>query len=220
MSLLKKILNGFHPILKPISSWYLSKPRKYTYRGIEIKILPGVFHPGLFFSTQVLLEYLEKESLHEKHLLELGAGTGLISIYCTQRGAHVTASDISQVALQAVRENAQANKAPVAVIESDLFDCIDPLDFDTIIINPPYYPKAISSEADRTWYCGERYEYFEKLFDQLKGKTASLQAIMILSEDCALNKIQSIAKKNSLHLQEIYSSKKWGEWNFVFKISE
>ena len=220
MSLLKKILNGFHPILKPLSSWYLSKPRKYAYKGIEIKIPPGVFHPGLFFSTRVLLEYLASKNLREKRLLELGAGTGLISIYCAQKGAHVSASDISQRALEAIRENAQRNATSLVVIESDLFDSVDPEDFDLIIINPPYYPKTISSEVDMPWFCGEHFEYFEKLFYQLRGKTSHLEVLMILSEDCALHQIQSIAKKNSLDLHETYSSKKWGEWNFVYKVSE
>jgi release factor glutamine methyltransferase len=219
MSLLKKILNVFHPILKPLSSWYLSKPRKYKYKGIEIKIPPGVFHPGLFFSTRVLLEYLASKNLREKRLLELGAGTGLISIYCAQKGAHVSASDISQRALQTIKENAQRNAATLVVIESDLFDSIDPRDFDLIVINPPYYPRTILSEADRSWFCGEHFEYFEKLFNQLRGKPSHLEVLMILSEDCALHRIQSIAKKNSLTLQETYSSKKWGEWNFVYKIN-
>jgi hypothetical protein len=58
------------------------------------------------------------------------------------------------------------------------------------------------------------------LFRQLKGMTLAREVLMILSEDCALHQIQSIAKKNSLQLEEIYSSQKWGEWNFIYKISE
>ena len=220
MSLVKKILNRFHPVLKPLSKWYLSKTRNYSYNGIKVKVLPGVFHPGFFFSTKILLGYLEKKDLAKKAVLELGAGTGLISIYCHRRSAFVCASDISKTALRCIQGNARINDASINIVESDLFDNVNPNDFDIIIINPPYYPEAINSENDMPWFCGEHFEYFEKLFYQLKGVTASREVLMILSEDCALHQIQSIAKKNSLQLAEIYSSQKWGERNFIYKISE
>lgn len=220
MTFLKKILNLFHPILRLLSSWYLSKTRTFSYKGIKIKILPGVFHPGLFFSTKVLLAYLETRNIENKNILELGAGTGLISIYCYQRGARLLSSDISKAALQCIHVNARMNNANLTVIESHLFDKINPTDFDIIIINPPYYPKAIESEKDMPWFCGEHFEYFEKLFHQLKGKTASLEALLILSEDCELNQIQSIAKNNSLRLVEVHSVRKFGEWNYIYMISE
>lgn len=219
MNWLKKILNRFHPVLKPLSSWYLSKTRTFLYKGIKIKILPGVFHPGLFFSTKVLLAYLETRNIENKRLLELGAGTGLISIYCNQKGAHVVASDISKTALQSIKENATINNAQLSIIESDLFDKVNPKDFDIIIINPPYYPKPITSEKDIAWFCGEHFEYFEKLFPQLKGEAATLEVFMILSEDCELIRIKSIAEKNSLRLVEIFSVRRFGEWNFIYKIS-
>jgi release factor glutamine methyltransferase len=203
-----------------LSSWYLSRTRTFSYKGIKIKILPGIFHPGLFFSTRVLLAFLETRKIGNKRILELGAGTGLISIYCNQKGAHVAASDISKTALQGIQENARANNAQVMVIESDLFDLIKPADFDIVIINPPYYPKPIVSEKDMPWFCGEHFEYFEKLFHQLKGKPAALEVFMILSEDCELSQIKSIAQKNSLRMVEIYSTRKLGEWNFIYEIKE
>jgi release factor glutamine methyltransferase len=220
MSLLKKILNRFHPVLRPLASWYLSKTRTFGYKNIKVKVLPGVFHPGLFLSTKILLAYLETRDINNRSMLELGAGTGLISIYCSKKGSLVSASDISKAALHCIQENAKINNVHLSVIESDLFDKIDVTDFDIIIINPPYYPKAVVSEKDMPWFCGEHFEYFEKLFYQLKGKTSALEALMILSEDCALEQIQSIAHKNSLHLNEVYSSSKMGERNAIYRISE
>src|SRR6218665_2258260 len=99
MHLRKKILNAFHPLLKPISAWYLSRTRIYKYDNISVRIHPGVFHPGLFFSTKLLLEYLKGQPIQEKHLLELGAGSGLISVVAAKRGARVTGSDINPTAI-------------------------------------------------------------------------------------------------------------------------
>ena len=100
MGVQKKIRSLLHPILKPVFQWYLSKTRTYTFKGISIKINPTVFHPGLFLSTKLLLKFLLGYQLKNKRILELGAGTGLISFYCAKQGAIVTATDISSLALQ------------------------------------------------------------------------------------------------------------------------
>lgn len=217
MHLLKKILNRVHPILKPLSRWYLSKPRSYSYKNIKTIIYPGVFHPGLFFSTKILIEYLENRSLNGLHVLELGAGSGLLSIYCSKRGAVVTASDINDTALQNIKFNCNLNAASVTAVKSDLFEKFSPEDFNLILINPPYYPKAVLSDTHLAWHCGEHFEYFEKLFLQLT-KRATAEILMILSEDCDLNQIFRIGTKHKLELDPIYTKRKAGEVNYIFRV--
>jgi hypothetical protein len=41
---------------------------------------------------------------------------------------------------------------------------------------------------------------------------------MILSIDCELEKIQSIGLKNQINMDEILKIKKWGEWNYIYKL--
>ncbi|MEZ4765877.1 MAG: hypothetical protein R3C26_22645 [Calditrichia bacterium] len=36
---------------------YTASERGYRYGDIRIRVKPGVFHPGFFFSTKVLLKY-------------------------------------------------------------------------------------------------------------------------------------------------------------------
>ncbi len=144
MKTVKKILNLFHPVLKPLSAWYLSRVRTYRFLDITVKVYPGVFHPGLFFSTKILLKYLSHLNLRGQRILELGAGTGLISIYCAKKNAaQTTASDISISAISNIKENAALNKATIQTVHSDLFEFISPDDFDIIIINPPFYPRDV-----------------------------------------------------------------------------
>jgi release factor glutamine methyltransferase len=45
---------------KPFVTWYLRKPRVFRYRDISVTVQPGVFHPGFFFSTKLLLGFLEE----------------------------------------------------------------------------------------------------------------------------------------------------------------
>ena len=219
MDLRKKVMNKLHPILKPLYQWYTSSPRNYQYKKIRIVIFPGVFHPGLFSSTKVILGFLEQIDLKQKKILELGSGSGLISIFCALREAQVTSSDISEVALLCTLENAKRNGVSLRVVKSNLFDELMGEPFDLIIINPPYYPKVIQSEADYGWFCGEDFEYFRKLFYQLNQIwSPSLQVIINFSEDCRIETIQGIAKNSDFLLVLLLEKKVAGEKNFLFEV--
>jgi release factor glutamine methyltransferase len=219
MDFRKKILNALHPVIKPMLVWYTSSTRIYSYGQIRVCVYPGVFHPGLFLSTKLLLEDLSSRDLLNKEVLELGAGTGLISIFCAKRNARVTSSDISPTALNCTQRNAEMNDVQLALIESDVFDSVPSRQFDYIVINPPYYPKAVQQEKDYPWFCGENFEYFTKLFEQLPAFMSSATVVlMILSEDCRIDHIRAIGLKNQLYLALTNTKKIYGEKNFIFEI--
>ena len=216
-SVIKKIL---FPILKSVYNIYASKERSYSYKGINVRVMPGVFHPGLFFSTKLLLEYISKIELKDKTVLELGAGSGLISIYCARQNAKVTASDINPTAIKNIVKNSELNNVKLEVIESDLFDKIEMRKFDYIIINPPYFPKDPKNEKELAWFCGSDFQYFKKLFTQLNNyKTQETIVLMILSEDCDLQRITSIANENHFSMNIVFQKKVFGETNYIFRIS-
>jgi len=48
-----------------------------------------------------------------------------------------------------------------------LFDRIETKEFDYIIINPPYFPKNPNKEEEFAWFCGNDFQYFKKLFNQI-----------------------------------------------------
>lgn len=195
--------------------------RVYRDGGIVVKIYPGIFHPGLFFSTKILLEYLKTQSLRGLKVLELGAGSGLISIYCAKQGAIVTASDISRNATEHLHENAAINCVQIGVVLSDLFEHLNPSDFDLIIINPPYYPNDVQSEKDFAWFCGKDFQYFKKLFSQLNNSNKTYgKTIMVLSEDCDINHIGALAKGNGLYLHLLFKKRSAGELNYIFSIMD
>ena len=212
----KRIL--FKPFY-PLTKYYLSKERRYKYKDIQIKVMPYVFHPGLFFSTNIILEYLEGKNLKQSSLLELGAGTGLISIFCAKKNAVVTATDISITAIKNIEHNSTYNSVNINIIQSDLFKEIPKQKFEWIIINPPYYPRDPNNEFEQAWFCGRNFQFFINLFDKLELYSDILSnIIMILSEDCDIKKISEIAEKNFFKLDEITRIRKWSEWNYLFKI--
>lgn len=95
--------------IKPIIVIYLSRQRNYRYANIKAVIYRGVFHPGFFFSTKALINFLETMELKDKNLLELGCGSGLISIVAARNGANVTASDINPATIECAQLNGQKN---------------------------------------------------------------------------------------------------------------
>jgi len=106
---------------KPLLEKYLSRKRIYNHNGFKLEIPPEVFHPGFFFSTKLLMQQLERFSLEGKSLLELGAGSGVISLCAAEKGAIVTATDINRIAVDQLKINAEKNGAKVNVLHSDLF---------------------------------------------------------------------------------------------------
>jgi release factor glutamine methyltransferase len=183
--------------------------------------MPGVFHPGLFFSTKLLIEYISKYDLKNKNILELGAGSGLISVYCAKQNANVTASDISSIAIENTKQNAEQNNVTIEVIESDLFDRIEVKKFDYVIINPPYFPKNPQNEKEFAWFCGNDFQYFRKLFAQIGNYINSdSKIIMVLSEDCDIEMIKKIGKQSLFVFTKCNEQKIWGEMNYIFEISK
>ena len=59
-----KILGKY--ILIPTTLFYLRKDRNFSYNNLKIKVFKGVFHPGLFFSTKIILRFLKDKPLKSK----------------------------------------------------------------------------------------------------------------------------------------------------------
>ena len=213
---MKRILSFF---LVPLTRWYLKKRRSYFKHGVKIRIEPGVFHPGLFFSTNYLWNYFKSRQIQSKTFLELGCGSGYISILAANKGAKVTATDISSTALDNARYNAEKNEVRIAFYHSNLFENIKKQKFDFVAINPPYYKGQIKKQAEHAWYAGASYEYFDNLFASLNdyiGDTS--EVIMVLSDDCDIGLIQSKAHDNGFMLEMIDQKKFWLEVNYLFRI--
>jgi release factor glutamine methyltransferase len=197
---LKRALSSF---LVPLTRWYLRKERRHTFRGIAVDVFPGVFHPGLFSSTHFLIRHLEKYTLSGKHLLELGCGSGLISVWASTKGANVVASDLSRRAVANAVHNSSRQGTSIQVIQSDLFDNIPKQTFDWIVINPPYYARPVRTEEELAWHCGEDFEYFRKLFASLSAYiAANTEVVMILTtEGCDVATIFSLADNHGFYFE-------------------
>lgn len=210
-----------HPFLKYGLKIFYSKPRTFCYDAICIKVHPDVFPPHLTISTKILLDFISEMKLNDKVFLELGCGSGIISLLAARKGAKVTATDINETALEYLKVNATKNGLNLDIVKSDLFEKLENNTFDYIIINPPYYPKKAKNIKEQAWFCGENFEYFESLFEQLPSfLNENTFCYMILSEDCEIENIIQMATKNNLKFQLIFNKKSYFEMNYIYQITK
>lgn len=208
------------PVLRKVAWIYTLKERQFSYRDITIVVIPGVFHPGLFFSSKLLLDFVDTLDLNGKSFLELGAGSGIISLLAAKKNAIVYASDLSTSAIENIRINSISNKLEINIIKSDLFEEIPQQVFDYIVINPPYFNNAPKTEAEYAWNCGSNFEYFHSLFNSLSNYVNSDSSVfMILSEACKLDNIKSIGIEHGFEWELILQKRIWSEKNYIYRIA-
>lgn len=209
---------------KPVLELYLRSDSNISFDGFKLKIYKGVFHPKLFFSTRYLFGFLKQQKLKGLTFLEVGCGSGILSLLAHRMGARVTSLDIDPKAVENTQVNFSRNfpdAKNVTILQSNLFDQLTPQVFDFILVNPPYYFKKVEVDSHYAWYCGENGEYFEKFF---QGVSAFMHAhtlvFMILEENCEIERIKSIALKNKIEFALADEKQiKW-EKNFVFQLKK
>ncbi len=219
-----KIRRQFRRITQPlfwrIYKWYLSKERWYSYKGLTLKVAPSVFHPGLLFSTKILVKFILKLDLKTKSVLELGAGSGLIALSAAKAGAKVLATDINPVAVASMQESKAKNKLSLSILHSDLFKNIAAQKFDFIFLNPPFFAQEAKTDREKAFFCGANFEYFHQLLAQMGAYCCPSTVIyMILTDDCAIDTIRQIALSNGFVWELVYQELVWGETNFIFKLT-
>ena len=108
----------------------------FTYLGRKYVVDTGVFDPVTHLSGIAAADHLAAKDWSNSTILEVGTGCGLLAGVLHDRGAQVTAVDISPIAVACARSNLVDTS--VDVRESDLFAAVVGESFDVLVINPPY----------------------------------------------------------------------------------
>ncbi|MBE6519181.1 MAG: methyltransferase domain-containing protein [Thermoplasmata archaeon] len=117
----------------------------------EIRILsdPDVYPPSddsILFIQSLNVRKGEK-------VLEIGCGSGVVSIHCAKNGCIVTSGDINPKAVKLTKRNAGENGVHITVVETDVYSNIEGR-FDTILFNLPYLPVDEDGLLARSWSGG------------------------------------------------------------------
>ncbi|WP_075057188.1 methyltransferase [Thermogymnomonas acidicola] len=110
--------------------------------GVMYRCCPGVYEPAE--DTEMMLQAPE---VMGGPILEVGCGTGVVSIYHALRGLSVTATDINPVAIECARRNAELNGVCIDLVLTDLFPDGR---FRTVLFNPPLTCRQRSGNPPRS----------------------------------------------------------------------
>lgn len=115
--------------------------KKFFGKKIIIDVFPNVFPPGSEkYSASSDNLCLAMENVNGKNVLDMGCGTGILSLIAAAGGAkQIDAADINPDAVACTKHNASANglEKKIFTYESDLFSALPPKKYDIIIFNLP-----------------------------------------------------------------------------------
>lgn len=151
--------NYWHPV--PVGEKLLIVPAWYEQvreeNRLQLLIDPGAaFGTGTHETTQLCLAFLEKYLHSGETVLDLGCGSGILSLAAKLLGAgRVLGVDHDELAVQASRENARLNGLSVEYLQADLFQestwdglwrgdlILANLTADILLSLQPYLPKVL-----------------------------------------------------------------------------
>lgn len=110
---------------------------------------PDVYPPS--DDSILLIESLDVKQ--GEKVLEVGCGSGIVSIHCALNGCTVTSGDINPKAVELTRRNFEANRLSSDVVETDVYSAIEGR-FDTIVFNLPYLPVDEEGLLAKAWSGG------------------------------------------------------------------
>jgi ribosomal protein L11 methyltransferase len=108
-----------------IPSW--EKMEDCDSTGMVLHIDPGTaFGTGMHETTQLCMRQLKKVVTPQTQLLDVGTGSGILSIVALKLGAcHAVGTDLDPCAVDAVKDNLSANGVPESSMDMVLGNLID-----------------------------------------------------------------------------------------------
>ncbi len=206
--LLKAKYSNLKPVVKKIEKNY---PVQYLigyvdFYGYKISVNKNVLIPR--FETETLLEktikYIKKLKLNKGSLIDLGTGSGCISIVLKKEieTLSVTSLDISRKAIKLAKKNAKNNKAKISFIRHNLFKFNPVNKYDILISNPPYITlndevdDKIKYEPKKAIYTdGDGLKYYKHILFTCKNYLNKKNLIAFEIGDKQGKELKELAKK-------------------------
>lgn len=135
--------------------------------GMKIIVDPGVYQTAE--DSELMAESVEIDK--NQSFLEIGCGTGIVSISVAKRAANGIGIDINEKAVANALRNAEVQKVEnLEFLVSNVFEKVN-RDFDIIICNPPYTKHDVRDNIDRMFWDPEdemKRTFFKEAGSHLK----------------------------------------------------
>ena len=148
---------------------------------VQLQVPPTVFGDGLHPTTATCLELLADLVTPGTTLLDVGCGSGALSVVAARSGAVVTAIDVDPVAVEATRANAAANGVDVDATTAPLSDLGGTCD--VVVAN--ISARAVLELSEDLWrvcagtliVSGILAERWDEVGEQLGGTVLAVRAV-------------------------------------------
>ncbi len=179
------------------------------YNGIVIYTHPNVYEPAE--DTFLLAENLDIQRKDE--VLEIGTGTGIITIVAAQKSRKVVATDINEDAIGCALKNIITNRTyNVELLQGNLFEPVKDEKFDLILFNTPYLPtdddEKFGEEINAAWDGGaDGRATIDKFLTEVKdhlneGGRVQLVQSSLSDNEKTIQKLEEIGFKASITASE------------------
>jgi len=199
--------------------------------GFTFIVRPTVFNPNDFISSKIFAAYINILDLNGKKILDMGSGSGIVSIFAASKGANCIACDINPQAVRCINENAAKNNfsSRIKAYESDLFDFLNVphlapegekqgLLFDIIFFNPPYFKGIPANNFERAFKGGTELEVIDKfLLEAGSYLTPGGKLCILVSTDLDMENFYSRLKKYGYTYKIAASNKKLFETFYILE---
>jgi release factor glutamine methyltransferase len=178
-----------------------------------------VFNPKDYLSSEIFADFVSSLELNDKYILDMGTGSGIISVFAASKGAKCLAADVNPAAVESSKENAVTNglAEKIEVIESNLFERI-PSDkkFDLIFFSPPFYKGKPANNFERAFKGGNNLEVINNFLIGAKNHLKSESKIFFLvSTDVDLDLFWEMLQQNRYKYETIRTIKKFFETFYI-----
>ncbi|PKP54623.1 MAG: hypothetical protein CVT90_00320 [Candidatus Altiarchaeales archaeon HGW-Altiarchaeales-3] len=146
--------------------------------------------------------------------LDVGCGSGILSIAMAKSGCSVVAVDINPAAIELTKRNAKLNEVEdkISARISDLFENCGDEKYDFIVFNTPYLPVNDKGILEKAWSGGENFTVIHRFLSEVdKYLNKNGKFIILISSLTKINlkeyetkfKFEKIAEKK-LFFEELY----------------
>lgn len=191
--------------------------------GFKFTVRPTVFNPRDFISSEIFAAYIKTLDLTGKNILDMGSGSGIVSIFAASKGANCVACDINPVAVRCITENALQNNLSkqITVYESDLFESLNSAEgvgFDIIFFNPPYYKGNPRNNFERAFKGGPNLEVIDKfLLDAKHHLLPNGKLCLLVSTDMDMDDFYSRLNNTGYTYKILHTNKKFFETFYIIE---